>query len=217
MIVIGCGFGRTGTLSLKTALDDLGFGPTYHMFENIKNNDNEFWTKIGLEKDPKIRHKLLKEFFDGSIYNSTVDFPGNVFFQDLMEIYPDAKVILTVRDSPDIWAKSAQETIFGYESGSRWSFERLPVVKEMLRFVPGMGSYQLTKLIETNISRMFLCENPAYSLSGLSEAYSDWIIFCKSKIPKEKLLILNSQMKNFQELMIEKASTAGTCLSKKEK
>ena len=87
------------------------------MFENIKNNDNDFWTKIGLEKDPKIRQKLLKNFFDNSIYNSTVDFPGNVFFQDLMEIYPDAKVILTVRDSAEIWAKSAQETIFGYESG----------------------------------------------------------------------------------------------------
>ena len=137
------------------------------MFENIKNNDNEFWTKIGLEKDPKIRQKLLKNFFDNSIYNSTVDFPGNVFFQDLMEIYPDAKVILTVRDSAEIWAKSAQETIFGYESGSRWSFERLPVVKKMLRFVPGVGSYQLTKLIETNISRSarvsFLQKNYFYS------------------------------------------------------
>ncbi|CAG5102623.1 Oidioi.mRNA.OKI2018_I69.chr1.g388.t1.cds [Oikopleura dioica] len=191
MKVIGCGFGRTGTLSLKTALDDLGFGPTYHMFENIKNNDSNFWTKVGLEKDPKRRQQFLKKFFDESTYQSTVDFPGNVFFQDLMEIYPDAKVILSVRDSPEIWAKSAQATIFGYESGSRWSFERLPVVKELLRFIPGIGSYQLTKMIETNVPRMYLGKEPDYSVAGLADTYSSWSEFCEAEISEEKLLIFN--------------------------
>ena len=150
--VIGCGFGRTGTLSLKTALDQLGFGPTYHMFENIQNKNCDFWTKVGFEKNPKIRQKMLKNFFANSKYKSSVDFPGNVFFEDLMEIYPNAKIILTIRDSPQIWAKSARETIFGYESGERRSFERISGIKQLFRFVPG-GSFSLTVMIETLVKR----------------------------------------------------------------
>lgn len=122
------------------------------MFENIKNKNSDFWTKVGLEKDPKTRQKMLKNFFDNSSYRSSVDFPGNVFFEDLIEIYPNAKIILSIRDSPQIWAKSAQETIFGYESGERMSFARLPGIKHLFRFVP-VGSYSLTRMVETLVTR----------------------------------------------------------------
>ena len=33
--VVGAGFGRTGTLSLKTALERIGFGPCYHMMRSF--------------------------------------------------------------------------------------------------------------------------------------------------------------------------------------
>ena len=183
MHIIGCGFGRTGTLSLKTALDELGkflskfflwfrlgLGPTYHMNENIINNDSKFWTKIGFEENPKTRQEMLKKFFDNSKYKSSVDFPANVFFDDLMQIYPNAKIILSVRDSPESWAKSARETIFGYESGSRISFERLPGVNQLLRLVPFVGTYHLTKMIEVLVPRMFVKNKPDFSLLALSAA-----------------------------------------------
>jgi hypothetical protein len=169
----------------------LGLGPTYHMNENIINNDSEFWTKIGLEENPKTRQEMLKKFFDDSKYKSSVDFPANVFFEDLMQIYPNAKIILSVRDSPESWAKSAQETIFGYESGARMSFGRLPGVNQLLRPVPFVGTYQLTRMIEILVPRMFVKNKPSFSLPALSAAYSDWKKHCKSKVSKEKLLIFN--------------------------
>jgi len=188
--VIGCGFGRTGTLSLKTALDELGFGPTYHMFENIQNKNSDFWTKVGEVKDLEIRKKMLKNFFDNSLYRSSVDFPGNVFFEELMEIYPNAKIILSVRDSPQIWAKSARETIFGYESGQRMSFMRLPGIKQLFRFVP-VESYSLTTMVETLVPRMFVNTQPEFTEDALSLAYSKWQKHCESTIKRENLLIFN--------------------------
>ena len=161
------------------------------MNENIINNDSKFWAKIGLEEDPKTRQEMLKKFFDNSKYKSSVDFPANVFFEDLMQIYPNAKIILSVRDSPESWAKSAQETIFGYESGARMSFERLPGISQLLRLVPFVGTYQLTRMIEILVPRMFVKNKPSFSLQALSAAHSDWKKHCESKVSNEKLLIFN--------------------------
>ena len=169
----------------------LGLGPTYHMNENIINNDSKFWARIGLEENPKTRQEMLKRFFDKSKYKSSVDFPANVFFEDLMQIYPNAKIILSVRDSPESWAKSARETIFGYESGARKSFERLPGVNQLLRFVPFVGTYHLTEMIEILVPRMFVKNMPDFSLPALSAAFSDWKKHCESTVSKEKLLIFN--------------------------
>jgi hypothetical protein len=102
--VIGAGFGRTGTLSLKAALEQLGFGPCYHMVEVFKNpNAPQWWIDAADGKPdwPKI--------FDG--YNATVDWPNATFYAELADFYPDAKVILTERD-PEAWYTSTQNTIF---------------------------------------------------------------------------------------------------------
>jgi hypothetical protein len=104
--VIGAGFGRTGTMSLKVALEELGFGPCYHMIELFGHPEHvELW-----EAAVEGRPVDWEELFDG--YRATSDWPACSFYKELMERYPDAKVILTVRD-PDRWYESTYNTIYG--------------------------------------------------------------------------------------------------------
>ncbi|MGI9048168.1 MAG: sulfotransferase family protein [Rubrobacteraceae bacterium] len=103
--VIGAGFGRTGTLSLKAALEELGFGPCYHMTEVFENPQHvELWERA--EHGEHIRWDDLL----GS-YRATVDWPGCTFYEEMMGAYPDAKVLLSVRD-PERWYESTRNTIY---------------------------------------------------------------------------------------------------------
>lgn len=102
--VIGAGFGRTGTLSLKIALEMLGLGPCYHMQEVFKNPGHaELWSAAG---DGNVDWDKL---FAG--YASTVDWPSTYFLRELADYYPEAKIIHTER-STESWVKSAHSTIF---------------------------------------------------------------------------------------------------------
>lgn len=105
--IIGAGFGRTGTLSLKLALEKLGFGPCYHMVEVFQNPDAINWWIDAATGKPD-----WEKIFEG--YNATVDWPSCTFYAELAETYPDAKVILTERDS-EAWFESTQATIFPAE------------------------------------------------------------------------------------------------------
>ncbi len=103
--VIGAGFGRTGTLSLKLALEQLGFGPCYHMMEVIPRPEAvALWEAVG---DGEIRD--WERIFDG--FCATVDWPAATYYAELAEAYPEAKVILSQRD-PEAWFASTQATIF---------------------------------------------------------------------------------------------------------
>ena len=101
MKVICAGWGRTGTRSLKYALERLTGEPSYHM-QNILLN----------KRDAKIWHNLIfknqKNIDWEEIYNSygaCLDFPSCNYYKELMAYYPNAKVILTVRDS-NSWIKA---------------------------------------------------------------------------------------------------------------
>jgi hypothetical protein len=103
--VIGAGFGRTGTASLKVALEELGFGPCYHMTEVFANPDHaDFW-RAAWRGEPVHWDGVL-----GS-YAATVDWPACTFYGELMERHPDAKVLLSVRD-PERWYESTRNTIY---------------------------------------------------------------------------------------------------------
>ncbi|MGE4058333.1 MAG: sulfotransferase family protein, partial [Sphingomonadales bacterium] len=102
--VIGAGFGRTGTLSLKLALETLGFDPCYHMMEVIERGFGQTWHDIVFGAEPD-----WDRVFDG--YRATVDWPACNFYGELAERYPDSKVILSLRD-PDKWFDSCHNTIF---------------------------------------------------------------------------------------------------------
>lgn len=102
--VIGAGYGRTGTLTLKTALEMLGFGPCHHMLEVMGNPAQvEFWNAAAASEPVD-----WEEVYAG--YRSTVDWPGCHFYAELAERYPDAKVVLTSRD-PASWYESMSQTI----------------------------------------------------------------------------------------------------------
>lgn len=103
--VIGAGFGRTGTNSLKLALEQLGFGPCHHMFEVRDHPEqNRFWQAAADGDLPD-----WDEVFEG--YNSSIDWPSAHFWRELSEHYPNAKVLLSVRD-PEKWFKSVHSTIY---------------------------------------------------------------------------------------------------------
>lgn len=107
--VIGAGLGRTGTMSLKLALEQLGFGPCYHMKEVFGLPKS--WTQWSDAADGKPVD--WDEVFEG--FNSAVDWPSAEFYKPLADYYPDAKVILTVRD-PEAWYASTQATIFNFDN-----------------------------------------------------------------------------------------------------
>ena len=102
--IIGPGFGRTGTNSLKIALEQLGFGPCHHMFE-VRDNPEQLpaW-EAAARGEPVDWDKV----FLG--YRAQVDWPGARYWRELARHWPEAKVILTVRD-PDAWFDSVQATI----------------------------------------------------------------------------------------------------------
>ncbi|HJW40481.1 MAG TPA: sulfotransferase, partial [Rhizomicrobium sp.] len=102
--VIGAGFGRTGTRSLKEALEMLGFGPCHHMVEVFMHPEQvPLWDRAALGE-----MKNWEEIF--AAYNSSCDWPSCSFYKELADFYPDAKVILTLRD-PKSWFKSVSSTI----------------------------------------------------------------------------------------------------------
>lgn len=105
--IIGAGMGRTGTASLKVALEALGIGRCYHMSEVLKNTEciNDW---INVAEGNVDWDKIFKE------YSATVDNPGCNYWKELASYYPDAKVILTVRDA-NSWFESTNETIHSVE------------------------------------------------------------------------------------------------------
>ncbi|MFF3442453.1 sulfotransferase family protein [Streptosporangium sp. NPDC002721] len=104
MRVIGAGFGRTGTLSLKTALERLGYGPCHHMKEVLERPEQiRRWLALA-EGRPVSWEDLLEG------YRSCVDWPSAAYWRELAGHFPEAKVVLTVRD-PQRWLASMNATI----------------------------------------------------------------------------------------------------------
>jgi len=102
--VVGSGLGRTGTKSMQTALNMLGFGPCHHMVEVFAHPESRFlWMDAAAGKPD------WDAIFAN--YRSMVDYPGAFHWRALAAYYPNAKVLHTVRD-PDQWFESTQATIF---------------------------------------------------------------------------------------------------------
>ena len=109
MKLIGAGLPRTATLSQKVALEMLGFGPCYHMVDVLSDLD-----RVRPWSDALSGNANWHEIFDG--FESTVDWPGSFHYRELIETYPDAKVLLSVR-SGESWARSMNETICALHYG----------------------------------------------------------------------------------------------------
>jgi hypothetical protein len=101
--IIGAGFSRTGSLSLKRAIEQLGLGPCWHVLDSTPTTAAQvlraFSTYPAVDWD---------QVFDG--FNAAVDDPASVFYADIARWSPVAKVILTVRDKNE-WYPSAEKLV----------------------------------------------------------------------------------------------------------
>jgi hypothetical protein len=122
--VIGAGLGRTGTLSLKLALEHIGFDRCYHMSEMIA----QVRRHLPLWIEAASGNPQWDAIFEG--YRSSTDYPGCMFWRELIAKYPEAKVILTTRE-PDKWFESVTATVFSPEH--RKMFEGNPMMAEFFR------------------------------------------------------------------------------------
>ena len=103
--VVGAAFGRTGTKSIKIALEKLGFGACHHMFE-LRNNPNQIAL---LQAVVRGENPCWNQIFAN--YQASVDWPSARYWRELAEHFENAKVLLTIRNE-DSWFDSVQRTIY---------------------------------------------------------------------------------------------------------
>ena len=122
--VIGIGFPRTGTNTLRVALNMLGFGPCYHFWEYAAHPDHanmvKFWANVeSLVASNEPNRIQWEAFFTKYDYESGCDQPLSVYWRELMAAYPNGKFILTVRD-PYKWYQSYAKTCVKSWNLERW-------------------------------------------------------------------------------------------------
>ncbi len=110
MKLIGAGLARTATTTQMVALEQLGLGRCYHMRDLLADLDRG----VPLWEAARDGHPDWPAIFDG--YATTVDWPSAFYYRELMEAYPDAKVLLSVRDG-DSWERSMRETVYAMYYG----------------------------------------------------------------------------------------------------
>lgn len=131
--VIGAGFGRTGTLSLKSALEQLGFDPCYHMIELFQHPEHlPYWEKLARGETIDWRELFAN-------YRASLDWPACTFYKEQMQAFPNAKVILTVRD-PERWYESVRATIYQSSNNTGGSPLARLLMRAMRLTVPQMRS-----------------------------------------------------------------------------
>jgi hypothetical protein len=163
--IIGAGLGRTGTASLKIAIERLGIGRCYHMREVLANPEHiGFWVDVA-----EGRANFDRIFSD---FSATVDFPACVYWRDLIDYYPEAKVILSTRDAEN-WFRSTQETFLG----PRWW--------EYILSGP-FGS-----MCEATIGKFF--DGQIHDHDHLIEFFNRHVETVKAVVPPERLLIFQAK------------------------
>ncbi|HEX6446872.1 MAG TPA: sulfotransferase [Streptosporangiales bacterium] len=166
--VIGAGLPRTGTASLKAALERLLGGRCYHMLELFEHPEHlSFWrdTARGGQAD-------WRAFFAG--YDAAVDWPASQYWRELMDVYPDAPVLLSVRDSAQTWWRSADATVFGNARRAREAGGEIP---------PRMREF-----VETLRAAMERLSPRWYEQDGAIEAYERHNAEVRATVPAERLV-----------------------------
>lgn len=186
--VIGAGFGRTGTLSLKKSLEILGY-KCHHMEEIInKQQYHVFYKLLATPKKERIKKRLLTNLLCNSYgYTATVDFPCAIFYDEILNENPSAKVILTVRDNAATWYKSSINTIFkAYKLLDCWA------IKLFANYFICRNKYERigAKLVLDEIWLKFF-EGEFENEQKTIGKYDDWIINVKKNVPSNQLLIFN--------------------------
>ena len=132
--VVGAGVGRTGTASLKLALERLLGGPCYHMMEVFSHPEHiALWREAATGDSPD-----WDALFDG--YVAAVDWPVASFWPEVASANPDAVVLLSTRADAETWWKSASQTIFAINDAAHAPPEAFRDMWDAIasnRFTPG--------------------------------------------------------------------------------
>lgn len=175
--VIGAGWGRTGTESLKKALEILGYNKCYHMFELLKDGSRlQFWEELDAN-----RKTDFEALFDG--YSAAVDFPAASYYKELMEQYPEAKVVLTVRD-PDKWYESASKTIL--KKPPRFIFIAL---RFLSLFSKKLGTFPKVFAYAERTVHQELLQGKLTDAAFLKAKMQEWNEEVIRTVPAERLLV----------------------------
>ncbi len=177
--IIGAGMPRTGTNTLKQSLEQLGYKHVYHMKELLVNPDKLHYWKT-LDETGDTDWDALYEGYDG-----TVDFPGYPWYKEHMKRYPDAKVILTVRDF-EAWYKSVDSTVF--RAGPQTPGEKIKMLGKLL-FNPRIR--KVVKCIKW-FKKCFFAERLHGKFEDKEFAQKFWedhLAEVKATVPADKLLI----------------------------
>jgi len=189
--VIGAGWGRTGTSSFKEAMQILGL-PTYHMSDVIENGQAAFWEDAcdGKGCDSKgLKQGLAfeKVFFDGTEreYRATCDFPSAIFWKEQLVKYPDAKVVLTTRDS-ESWHKSCCDTIFMMTGSSPYSPLGVRIATRC-----GLPTRRFYEMTEKVVSMGAVGGN--WEKEQVKKAFNDYNDGVIRECPKGRLLVFQAK------------------------
>ena len=177
ILIIGAGFGRTGTSSFQKAMEILGFGKCYHMREAIYDGHAEQWIKISDSRDPN----LIRDMLDKGGYRSTCDIPSAIYWKEQLKAYPDAMVVLNMRD-PEKWYKSWMDTVAYMQP----DFHVCPFG---IRIILGLGVSVLKGFAEMN-TRVTTRDTFHGDLSkkNMIKTYNLHVADVRSSCPPEKLL-----------------------------
>jgi len=199
MLVIGAGFGRTGTTSFLTALSRIGL-KSYHMSAVMKAGGHlDLWVRHirALQQqeesgggDGKGTTATVDAIIEGmrtSGYNATASMPACFVHRELMERYPGARVVLTVRGDGDgrAWAKSVLGSIGRVQKlTSRIPFRWIPKMQKMQVLVPWVFEQRGVRLKE---------DTGEFDADELAAAYNGWVEEVKASVPAERLLVFAAQ------------------------
>ena len=177
--IIGAGLPRTGTNTLKQSLEQLGHKHVYHVKELLVNPEKLHYWKT-LDETGDTDWDALYEGYDG-----TVDFPGYPWYKEHMKKYPDAKVIMTVRDF-ESWYKSVDSTVF--RAGPQTPFEKLKMIGKLLSSARARNVVKCIKWFK----KVFFAEQMQGRFGDKEFAKKFWedhIADVKAFVPEDKLLV----------------------------
>ena len=177
MKVICAGWGRTGTRSLKYALEYLTSRPSYHMQNILLNkNDATLWHDLIFKNDNNNGFNW-ETIFKG--YGACLDFPSCNYYKELMEFYPDAKVILTIRDD-ESWMKS-------------WNVLNNKVLNSFTFKFLAKIPYTSFKLQKDIHNKMILGDGGAFkgdiTDKAIKQRFNEWNQSVIDYVPQDRLLI----------------------------
>ncbi|MCX4026216.1 sulfotransferase family protein [Endozoicomonas sp. SM1973] len=178
MHIIGAGFGRTGTVSIREALAIVGYSPCYHMDEVIRNPHHiDFFLNA-------LTGKLVdwNSFFEP--YQATLDWPACCFYRELMVEYPNAKVLLNIRDA-ESWYESAKTTVFLASRTNVLRTQLLAPFSARYRYRKKRKQFMHESVWNSIFQGRFLDKSYAIDM------YNQWNNDVIEHVPSDRLLIYN--------------------------